>query len=85
MEQKLNVLSQDDNEVIVIEEKKYTMDRSTLQNQLYNIQHQKEILIEQSKRIKQEFDSLTEQENQYKGILAKWQEDEITEVIELGV
>ena len=85
MEQKLNVLSQDDNEVIVIEEKKYTMDRSTLQNQLYNIQHQKEILIEQSKRIKQDFDSLTEQENQYKEILAKWQEDEVTEVIELGV
>ena len=85
MEQKLNVLSQDDNKVIVIEEKKYTMDRSTLQNQLYNIQHQKEILIEQSKRIKQDFDSLTEQENQYKEILAKWQEDEVTEVIELGV
>lgn len=85
MEQKLNVLSQDDNEVIVIEEKKYTMDRSTLQNQLYNIQHQKEILIEQSKRIKQDFDSLTEQENQYKEILAKWKEDEVTEVIELGV
>ena len=85
MEQKLNVLSQDDNEVIVIEEKKYTMDRNTLQNQLYNIQHQKEILIEQSKRIKQEFDSLTEQEDQYKEILAKWQEDEVTEVIELGV
>lgn len=85
MEQKLNVLSQDDNEVIVIEEKKYTMDRSTLQNQLYNIQHQKEILIEQSKRIKQDFDSLVEQENQYKEILAKWQEDEVTEVIELGV
>lgn len=85
MEQKLNVLSQDDNEVIVIEEKKYTMDRSTLQNQLYNIQHQKEILIEQSKRIKQDFDSLTEQEDQYKEILAKWQEDEVTEVIELGV
>lgn len=85
MEQKLNVLSQDDNEVIVIEEKKYTMDRNTLQNQLYNIQHQKEILIEQSKRIKQDFDSLTEQENQYKEILAKWQEDEVTEVIELGV
>ena len=85
MEQKLNVLSQDDNKVIVIEEKKYTMDRSTLQNQLYNIQHQKEILIEQSKRIKQDFDSLTEQENQYKEILAKWQEDELTEVIELGV
>lgn len=85
MEQKLNVLSQDDNEVIVIEEKKYTMDRSTLQNQLYNIQHQKEILIEQSKRIKQDFDSLIEQENQYKEILAKWQEDEVTEVIELGV
>lgn len=85
MEQKLNVLSQDDNEVIVIEEKKYTMDRSTLQNQLYNIQHQKEILIEQSKRIKQDFDSLIEQENQYKEILAKWQEDELTEVIELGV
>lgn len=85
MEQKLNVLSQDDNEVIVIEEKKYTMDRNTLQNQLYNIQHQKEILIEQSKRIKQDFDSLTEQEDQYKEILAKWQEDEVTEVIELGV
>ena len=85
MEQKLNVLSQDNNEVIIVEEKKYTMDRSTLQNQLYNIQHQKEILIEQSKRIKQEFDSLTEQENQYKEILAKWKEDEITEVIELGV
>lgn len=85
MEQKLNVLSQNDNEVIVIEEKKYTMDRSTLQNQLYNIQHQKEILIEQSKRIKQDFDSLTEQENQYKEILEKWQEDEVTEVIELGV
>ena len=85
MEQKLNVLSQDDNKVIVIEEKKYTMDRSTLQNQLYNIQHQKEILIEQSKRIKQDFDNLTEQEDQYKEILAKWQEDEITEVIELGV
>ena len=85
MEQKLNVLSQDDNKVIVIEEKKYTMDRSTLQNQLYNIQHQKEILIEQSKRIKQDFDSLTEQEDQYKEILAKWQEDEVTEVIELGV
>lgn len=85
MEQKLNVLSQDDNKVIVIEEKKYTMDRSTLQNQLYNIQHQKEILIEQSKRIKQDFDNLTEQEDQYKEILAKWQEDEVTEVIELGV
>lgn len=85
MEQKLNVLSQDDNKVVVIEEKKYTMDRNTLQNQLYNIQHQKEILIEQSKRIKQDFDSLTERENQYKEILAKWQEDEVTEVIELGV
>lgn len=85
MKQKLNVLSQDNDEVIVIEEKKYTMDRNTLQNQLYNIQHQKEILIEQSKRIKEEFDSLTEQENQYKEILAKWQEDEVTEVIELGV
>ena len=85
MEQKLNVLSQDDNKVIVIEEKKYTMDRNTLQNQLYNIQHQKEILIEQSKRIKQDFDNLTEQEDQYKEILAKWQEDELTEVIELGV
>ena len=85
MENTINILNQDDKEVVIVEEKKYTMDRSTLQNQLYNIQHQKEILIEQSKRIKQEFDSLTEQENQYKEILAKWQEDEITEVIELGV
>lgn len=85
MENTINILNQDDKEVVIVEEKKYTMDRNTLQNQLYNIQHQKEILIEQSKRIKQEFDSLTEQENQYKEILAKWQEDEITEVIELGV
>lgn len=85
MERKLNVLSQDDNEVVVVEETMYTMDRTTLQNQLYNIQHQKETLIEQSKRIKQEFDNLTEQENQYKVILANWQESEVTDVIELGV
>lgn len=83
MERKLNILSQDENEVVILEETKYTMDRSTLQNQLYNIQHQKENLIEQSKRIKQEFDSLTEQENQYKEILLNWEEDDLTEVIEL--
>lgn len=83
MERKLNVLSQDDSEVTFVEETKYTMDRTTLQNQLYNIRHQKENLIEQSKRIKQEFDNLTEQENQYKEILMKWEEDDLTEVIEL--
>ena len=83
MERKLNILSQDENEVVILEETKYTMDRSTLQNQLYSIQNQKENLIEQSKRIKQEFDNLTEQENQYKVILANWQEDDLTEVIEL--
>ena len=83
MERKFNILSQDDSEVVVVEETMYTMDRTTLQNQLYNIQHQKENLIEQSKRIKQEFDSLTEQENQYKEILMKWEEDDLTEVIEL--
>lgn len=83
MERKFNVLSQDDNEVVVVEETMYTMDRTTLQNQLYNIQHQKGNLIEQSKRIKQEFDNLTEQENQYKVILANWEEDDLTEVIEL--
>lgn len=85
MERKLNVLSQDDNEVVVVEETMYTMDRTTLQNQLYNIQYQKETLIEQSKKIKQEFDNLTEKENQYKVILASWQENEVTDVIELGV
>lgn len=83
MERKFNILSQDDSEVVVVEETMYTMDRTTLQNQLYNIQHQKENLIEQSKRIKQEFDNLTEQENQYKEILMKWEEDDLTEVIEL--
>ena len=82
MERKFNILSQDDSEVVVVEETMYTMDRTTLQNQLYNIQHQKENLIEQSKRIKQEFDNLTEQENQYKEILMKWEEDDLTEVIE---
>lgn len=83
MERKLNILSQDENEVVILEETKYTMDRSTLQNQLYSIQNQKENLIEQSKRIKQEFDSLTEQENQYKEILTNWEQDGLTEVIEL--
>ena len=82
MERKLNILSQDENEVVILEETKYTMDRSTLQNQLYSIQNQKENLIEQSKRVKEEFDSLTEQENQYKEILMKWEEDDLTEVIE---
>ena len=82
MERKLNILSQDENEVVILEETKYTMDRSTLQNQLYSIQNQKENLIEQSKRVKEEFDSLTEQENQYKEILTNWEQDDLTEVIE---
>lgn len=81
----INILNQDEKVVTIVEEKKYTADRTTIQNQLYNIQHQKATLIEQSKRIKEEFDVLTNQENKLKEVLAEWEKDDIKEVIELGV
>lgn len=81
----INILNQDEKVVTIVEEKKYTADRATIQNQLYNIQHQKATLIEQSKRIKEEFDVLTNQENKLKEVLAEWEKDDIKEVIELEV
>ncbi len=74
METKITITEAGTEEVKVKEEKSYTLTVQEIKNELNKIGWRKEDMINQSKRLKKEFDNLEAKEKELRSALAKMEE-----------
>lgn len=74
METKITITEAGTEEVKVKEEKSYTLTMQEIKNELNKITWQKEDMINQSRRLKKEFDNLEAKERELRSALAKMEE-----------
>lgn len=74
METKITITEAGTEEVQVKEEKSYTLTVQEIKNELSKISWRKEDMINQSRRLKKEFDNLEVKEKELRSALAKLEE-----------
>lgn len=74
METKITITEAGTEEVKVKEEKSYTLTVQEIKNELSKISWRKEDMINQSRRLKKEFDNLEVKEKELRSALAKLEE-----------
>ena len=74
-------ITQDENKINVVETKKYTMSINEIKNELNNISWRKDDLINQSKRLKNDFKNLENRETELKKALGKLENKEEVEIL----
>ena len=74
METKITITEAGTEEVKVKEEKSYTLTVQEIKNELSKISWRKEDMINQSRRLKKEFDNLEAKEKELKSALSKLEE-----------
>lgn len=74
METKITITEAGTEEVKVKEEKSYTLTVQEIKNELNKIDWRKEDMINQSRRLKKEFDNLEAKEKELRSALAKMEE-----------
>lgn len=74
MKTKITITEAGTEEVKVKEEKSYTLTVQEIKNELNKITWQKEDMINQSRRLKKEFDDLEAKEKELRSALAKMEE-----------